>query len=139
MNAVTGHFRGRPGRYAIRSTLRILFFVLLISLTLTTGCGSGGTPSNVGDIFSDECRISDPDFPFCGANVVRCRNHDETLYQVFDEVCPPGWTVVPDNVAFPDLACTNPEGQTFNVDAEQCPPGWEEFTISFSLSTRSTL
>ena len=139
MNAVTGHFRGRPGRHAKKNALRILIFVPLIGLSLATGCGSGGTPSNAGDIFSDECRISDPDFPFCGANIVRCRNHDETLYQVFDEVCPPGWTVVPDNVAFPDLACTNPEGKTFNVDAEQCPPGWKEFTISFSLSTRSTL
>jgi len=139
MSAVTGHFRGKPRCHARRKALRILIFVPLIGLSLTTGCGGGGTPSSVGDIFSDECRISDPDFPFCGENIVRCRNHDETLYQVYDEVCPPGWTVVPDDVAFPDLACTNPEGQTFNVDAEQCPPGWEEFTISVSLSTNVTL
>lgn len=106
---------------------------------MAAGCGDGGTPSSADDMFSDECRISDPDFPFCGAHIVRCRNHDETLYQVFDDDCPAGWTVVPDDVAFPDLACTNPEGLTFNVDADQCPPGWKEFTIDFSLSASPTL
>ena len=98
---------------------------------LTYGCGGDGTSSGGGNIFSNECSISDPDFPFCGGDWIRCRNQDQTLYQVFDKVCPTGWTVVPEDVVFPNLACTNPEGQTFNVDAQQCPPGWKEFTFTF--------
>ena len=110
--------------------LRIL--VPVIGLSMATGCGGGGgTFSGGGNLFGGECRISDPNFPFCGGDWVRCRNQDETLYQVFDKVCPAGWTVVPEGVAFPNLACTNPEGQTFNVDAEQCPPGWTNFTFTF--------
>lgn len=108
--------------------LRFLVLVPVIGLSAVMGCG-GGT-SGGGDSFAGSCRISDPDFPFCGDDWVRCRNQDETLYQVFDQACPAGWTVVPDDVAFPGLACTNPEGQTFNVDAEQCPPGWTRFTIN---------
>ena len=75
------------------------------------GCG-GGTSSGGDGIFNNNCRISDPDFPFCGADIVPCRNEDQTLYQVFDKVCPVGWTLVPDDVDFPPLACTNPEGVT---------------------------
>ncbi len=109
--------------------LRIL--VPIIGLSMATGCGGGGTSSGGGNLFSDECRISDPGFPFCGGDWVRCRNQDETLYQVFDKVCPSGWAVVSEGVAFPDLACTNPEGQTFNVDAGECPPGWTDFMFTF--------
>lgn len=134
MNVVTGRL---PKKHVRRSVLGVLILFSLVGLSTAGGCG-GGTPSGADDIFSDECRISDPDFPFCGLNIVRCRNHDETLYQVFDEVCPPGWTVVPDDVPFPELACTNPEGQTYNVDAEKCPPGWERFTIDLSLSVSSS-
>lgn len=106
------------------------FFILIpiIGIFVSPGCG-GGT-SGGANTFSD-CRISDPNFPFCGDNWVRCRNQDQTLYQVYDETCPVGWTVVPEGVAFPMLACTNPEGQTFNVDADQCPLGWTKFMINF--------
>ena len=112
--------------FAVR---KLLILVPIIGLSVATGCG-GGTSSGSGNLFGNDCRISDPDFPFCGGNWVRCSNQDETLYQVYDGVCPPGWTVVPENVAFPDLACTSPEGQTFNVDADECPPGWMEFTLT---------
>ena len=108
---------------------KLLIVVSLVGLTVATGCGGGDTSSG-GDIFSDGCEISDPAFPFCGGNWVRCRNQDQTLYQVFDTACPAGWTVVPEDVAFPNLACTNPQGQTFNVDADQCPRGWREFTLT---------
>ncbi len=111
---------------SIRSFTAVSFICLL-----TYGCGGGGTSSGGGNIFSNGCSISDPDFPFCGGDSVRCRNQDQTLYQVFDKVCPSGWTVVPEGVAFPSLACTNPEGQTFNVDAQQCPPGWTDFMFTF--------
>jgi len=110
-----------------------LLLVSVIGLAGLTGCGDGGT-STGGGIFSGGCDLTDPDFPFCGADLVRCRNQDQRLYQVFDGVCPASWTVVPDDVAFPNLACTNPEGQTFNVDADQCPPGWTEFMFNLSRS-----
>lgn len=120
------------GTAKYRYTVHKLFILVSIfGLSMATGCGGGGTSSGSGNIFSNECSISNPDFPFCGGDWVRCRDQDDTLYQVFDKMCPPRWTVVPEGVAFPNLACTNPEGQTFNVDAEQCPPGWTEFTISF--------
>jgi len=106
------------------------FLVVCICFVLMA-CGGGGTSSGGGDIFSGGCALSDPKFPFCGVEFVRCRNQDGTLYKAFDQVCPSGWTVVPENVAFPDLVCTNPQGQTFNVDADQCPPGWTEFTFTF--------
>ena len=81
-------------------------------------------------VFDSDCRIQDPNFPFCGAQFVRCRNQDQTLYQVFDQACPAGWTVVPDDVPFPGLACTSPDGVTFNVASDQCPPGWTQFTLT---------
>ena len=110
-----------------------LIFILL--LALVSSCGGNGSSSGAssegdGDLFSDSCGISDPGFPFCGGNWVRCRNQDKTLYQVYQNTCPAGWTIVPDGVAFPNLACTNPQGRTFNVDGDQCPPGWTEFTIN---------
>ena len=110
----------------------LLLLVTFIGLPVVTSCGGGSTSSD-GDIFNDGCGISDPGFPFCGGDWVRCRNQDQTLYQVFDKVCPTGWTIVPEDVAFPNLACTNPEGQTFNVDADQCPPGWTEFTLDLTF------
>ncbi len=109
---------------------RILTLLPVIGLLLVSGCGGGGT-SGGANIFVGDCRISDPNFPFCGGNWVRCRNQDMTLYQVYDGACPAGWTIVPDAISFPMLACTNPEGQTFNVDADQCPAGWTKFTITF--------
>lgn len=109
---------------------RQIILASILSLAAACGGGGGGTTSTGGgDLFNNDCRISDPNFPFCGADIVRCRNPDQTLYQIFDGVCPSGWTIVPDDVSFPPLACTNPEGVTFNVDAEQCPPGWTEFTL----------
>lgn len=84
-------------------------------------------------MFDDHCGISDPGFPFCGDNWVRCTNQDRTLYQVYDKMCPEGWTPIPDNVPFPGLACTDPQGRTFNVDADQCPQGWTEFTLDLNL------
>lgn len=117
---------------------KLLILVPIIGLSLLTNCGGGSTSSG-GDIFSDDdifadgCGISDPGFPFCGGNWVRCRDQDQILYQVFDKVCPTGWTIVPEDVPFPDLACTHPEGRTFNVDADQCPPGWTEFTIDLTF------
>lgn len=120
-----------------RSTGHKLLISAAIGISMATGCGGGGTSSGVGNIFDNDCRISDPGFPFCGGDWVRCRDQDEVLYQVYKQVCPAGWTVVPDDVAFPNRACTNPGGQTFNVDAERCPPGWTQFTFSFSLSTNS--
>ena len=107
-----------------------------MGLSMATGCGGGssssggGTASRDNNLFNNECSLSDPNFPFCGTNIVGCRNQDETLYDIFDAVCPLGWTRVPADVPFPDLACTNPEGETFQVDAEQCPPGWAEFTLT---------
>ncbi len=113
-----------------RPALRpLVALVPVIGLSVATACG-GGTSSGGGNIFSNECGITDPNFPFCGGEWVRCRSQDETLYQVFDRECPLTWTRVPEDVAFPNLACTDPEGQTFNVDAERCPPGWREFTIN---------
>ena len=117
-------------RFALRE---FLILVPIMGLSMATGCGGGGTSFSSGgggNLFNDECRISDPDFPFCGKNIVGCRNQDETLYDIFDAVCPPGWTRVPADVPFPDLACKNPEGETFQVDAAQCPPGWTEFTLT---------
>ncbi len=114
-----------------------LILIAVIGFAMATGCGGGSSSSgggmSIGDdnLFSDDCRVSDPDFPFCGKDFVGCRNQDETLYDLFNEVCPPGWTIVPEDVAWPDLACRNPEGETFQVDADECPPGWTEFTIDF--------
>ena len=113
---------------------KFLIFFFVIGIFAIAGCGGGGGTSTGGgtfdgDLFDGACEISEPDFPFCGQNPVRCSNGDQTLYQIFDQTCPSGWSVVPDDVAFPGLACTSPEGQTFNVDADQCPPGWTEFTL----------
>lgn len=114
-------------RFSVR---KFLIFISMTVLSMTTGCGGGSTSSGVINTFRDECRVSNPDFPFCGADIVRCRTQDEMLYQVFEGTCPSGWTIVPDDIAFPGLACTNPEGDTFNVDADRCPAGWTQFTLN---------
>lgn len=122
----------------------LLILIPVAGLAMITGCGGGSSSSGGGiaisddNLFSEDCGISDPDFPFCGRNLVGCRNPDETLYDLFGDVCPPGWTIVPAGVPWPKLACRNPEGETFQVDADECPPGWTEFTIRFSRSTSST-
>jgi len=111
-----------------------ILLISVVAVFAASGCGGGtssGVSVNDGNIFDADCRISDPGFPFCGGDWLRCRNQDQTLYQVYKSSCPSGWTVVPDEVMFPGLACTNPDGQTFNVDADQCPPGWTPFTINF--------
>lgn len=114
-----------------------LILIPVIGLSMVTSCGGGSSSSGVGtsssddNLFSNDCSISDPNFPFCGEkNIVGCRNQDETLYDIYNEVCPPGWTIVPEGVPFPDLACRDPEGETFQVDADECPPGWTEFTLT---------
>jgi len=116
-----------------RTVHRCLNFLVVIGSLILTGCGGGVTTGvgNGGDIFDSTCQISDPGFPFCGGDWVRCRDQAQLLYNVFHEMCPAGWTVVPDDVPFPPLACTNPQGHTFNVAADQCPAGWKKFTITF--------
>jgi hypothetical protein len=117
---------------------KFLILIPLVALfSMTTGCGGGsssgaGIADNNTNIFDPTCGVSDPDFPFCGRNLVGCRNQDQILYDLFEDACPPGWTVVPEDVPWPELACRNPQGRTFQVDADECPPGWTEFTISFS-------
>ncbi|MDJ0958001.1 MAG: hypothetical protein QNI91_14125 [Arenicellales bacterium] len=118
---------------------KLFVSVLVIGLPLAAGCGGGsssgaGIADNDTNIFDPTCGTSDPDFPFCGRNLVGCRNQNQTLYDLFEDACPPGWTVVPEGVAWPELACRNPQGRTFQVDADECPPGWTEFEISFSRS-----
>ena len=121
---------------------KLLVLVPVIGLSLAAGCGGGGTSSggdsssgagiaaNNTNIFDPTCGVSDPDFPFCGRNLVGCRNQNQILYDLFEDACPPGWTVVPEGVPWPELACRNLQGRTFQVDADQCPPGWTEFTLT---------
>lgn len=121
---------GRKYRPALHS---FLIPIAVIGLSMATGCGGGsssggGIVSRDDNIFNEDCRISDPGFPFCGKT--GCRNEGETLYGLF-EACPPGWTGVPEGVRWPELHCRDPQGKTFQVDADQCPPGWTEITIDF--------
>ena len=114
---------------------KLFISVLVIGLSLAAGCGGGsssgaGIEDNNTSIFDPTCGVSDPDFPFCGRDLVGCRNQNQILYDLFEDACPPGWTVVPEGVAWPELACRNPQGRTFQVDADQCPPGWTEFTLT---------
>lgn len=117
--------------------LHNLIIPLVVLAAVTTGCGGGsssgaGTADNSTSIFDPTCSVSDPGFPFCGRDLVGCRDENQILYELFEDACPTGWTVVPEGVPWPELACRDPQGQTFQVDADECPPGWTEFTISFS-------
>jgi len=115
---------------------KLLILIPLVALfSMTTGCGGGsssgtGTVADDTNIFDPTCGVSDPDFPFCGRNLVGCRDQNQILYDLFEDACPPGWTVVPEGVPWPELACRDPQGRTFQVDADQCPEGWSEFTLT---------
>ncbi len=67
---------------------KLLIPIPIVLFLMTAGCGGSsssgaGMAANNPNIFDPTCGPSDPDFPFCGRNLVGCRDETQIFYVLF--------------------------------------------------------